>query len=185
MGPVDRRSDSELLVASRVDPEAFGVFYDRHVRAVLAFFRRRVHAPEVAVDLTAETFAAALVAVGRFSAREEPARAWIFAIARHKLSDAIRRSEVDDRARRTLAMQPVELDDVALEAIEELAESRSLELLDALPADQREAISAHHLDDRSYEEIAGELRCSQSVVRKRVSRGLASLRAELKRRDTP
>jgi DNA-directed RNA polymerase specialized sigma24 family protein len=32
------------------------------------------------------------------------------------------------------------------------------------------------LDERSYEDIARELRCSSSVVRQRVSRGLARLR---------
>jgi RNA polymerase sigma-70 factor (ECF subfamily) len=32
------------------------------------------------------------------------------------------------------------------------------------------------LDERSYPEIAAELRCSENVIRKRVSRGLARLR---------
>jgi RNA polymerase sigma-70 factor (ECF subfamily) len=35
------------------------------------------------------------------------------------------------------------------------------------------------IDERSYADIAGELRCSEQVVRKRVSRGLAQLRARL------
>ena len=48
----DARTDGELLVATAGDPEAFAVFYRRHVRGVLAFFRRRVGSPEVAYDLT-------------------------------------------------------------------------------------------------------------------------------------
>ena len=59
-------SDAELLVAARTRSEPFGVFYERHVASVLAFFRRRVHGPEEAFDLTAETFAAALASVPRF-----------------------------------------------------------------------------------------------------------------------
>ena len=58
------RTDDELL--SSDDPEAFGVFYDRHVRALLGYFARRTRDPEVAADLTAETFASALVARRRF-----------------------------------------------------------------------------------------------------------------------
>ncbi len=159
------------------------MFYDRHVRAIVVFFRGRVASPELAVDLTAETFAAALLGVERFTPGAAPARAWLFAIARHKLGDAMRRREVDDRARRALAMHPVSVDDIALEIVEGLAGSRPLELLDGLPPQQRDAITARHLSDRAYEDIAADMRCSPSVVRKRVSRGLAALRAELERSD--
>jgi DNA-directed RNA polymerase specialized sigma24 family protein len=36
------------------------------------------------------------------------------------------------------------------------------------------------LQEAGYEELARSLRCSESVVRKRVSRGLAELRTRLK-----
>jgi RNA polymerase sigma-70 factor (ECF subfamily) len=51
--------------------------------------------------------------------------------------------------------------------------------LAALPPDQRAAVSARVLDDLEYEEIAVAARTSESVVRKRVSRGLAAMRARL------
>jgi DNA-directed RNA polymerase specialized sigma24 family protein len=35
------------------------------------------------------------------------------------------------------------------------------------------------LKDRSYRDIAGELECSEAVVRQRVSRGLSLLRRDL------
>jgi RNA polymerase sigma-70 factor (ECF subfamily) len=60
------RSDAELLRASAAEPEAFGVFYDRHAAAVLAFLARRTGCPQLAADLTAETFAAAFVSRRRF-----------------------------------------------------------------------------------------------------------------------
>ena len=36
------------------------------------------------------------------------------------------------------------------------------------------------MDERDYDDIARELRTSEAVVRKRVSRGLAGLRARVK-----
>ena len=45
------RTDDELLSSS--DPEAFGVFYDRHIKSLLGYFARRTRDPEVAADLTA------------------------------------------------------------------------------------------------------------------------------------
>ena len=146
---------------------------------MLAFFRRRVRGPEEAFDLAAETFAAALASVPRFHPRPEPAQAWLYAIARHKLSEALRRNRVQDEARRALAMQPIELDDEAIELLERTA-GTAVELLETLTAEQREAIRARHLEERDYAEIAAELRCSESVIRKRVSRGLAALHAQLR-----
>jgi RNA polymerase sigma factor (sigma-70 family) len=172
-------SDTELLLAAGTCPEPFGVFYERHFASVLAFFRRRTPGPEEAFDLAAETFAAALASVPSFQPGPEPPQAWLFAIARHKLSEALRSSRVQDEARRALAMQPIQLDDEAIEIIETTASAPAIELLESLAPDQREAIEAHHLKERSYAEIAADLRCSESVIRKRVSRGLTALHAQL------
>ena len=49
----------------------------------------------------------------------------------------------------------------------------------ALPPAQRDAVRERVLDERDYEEIAERLECSSQVVRKRVSRGLAALRAHV------
>lgn len=180
----EQRSDAELLVAARKCSEPFGVFYERHIASVLAFFRRRVPGPEEAFDLAAETFAAALASVPRFEPGPEPAQAWLFAIARHKLSEALRTTRIQDEARRALEMQPITLDDEATEMIEATASAPAVELLDMLSVEQREAIKAHHLEERDYAEIAADLRCSESVIRKRVSRGLAALHAQLQKERT-
>ena len=51
-----------------------------------------------------------------------------------------------------------------------------------LPADQAEAVRARIVDEREYEDIARELRTSEAVVRKRVSRGLGALRRQVEDR---
>ncbi|MBV9607669.1 MAG: RNA polymerase sigma factor [Solirubrobacterales bacterium] len=179
MEGVDPRTDGELLVATATDPQAFGTFFRRHVRGVLAFFRRRVASAEVALDLTAETFAAALEASSRYELRPEPARNWLYGIAWNKLYEAQRRGRADDTVRRALGMAPIVLTDAGIERIEALAGSSALELMETLPAPQRDAVRARVVEGRGYEEIAAELSCSESVVRKRVSRGLATMRARM------
>ena len=176
----EQRSDTELLLGARTHPEPFGVFYERHFALVLGFFRRRVPGPEEAFDLAAETFAAALASVPRFQPGPEPPQAWLFAIARNKLSEALRRSRIQDEARRTLAMQPIALDDDAIDILEMTASASTVELLETLAPEQRVAIEAHHVEERGYAEIAAELHCSESVIRKRVSRGLAAMRAQFR-----
>ncbi len=174
----ESESDDHVLAASASDPRAFSTFYRRYERPVLAYFVRRTRDPEVAADLTAEVFASALAACSRYRPNRAPASAWLFAIAQHKLARSRRRGVVEARARRRLGMDPISLDDEDLERIEALAgeDDAGLRLLAELPPEQRDAVRARVLEDRSYEEIASELRCSTAVVRKRVSRGLARLR---------
>jgi RNA polymerase sigma-70 factor (ECF subfamily) len=177
------RSDNELLTASRAgDRDAFGIFYARHREMLLGYLARRVREPEVAADLMAETFAAALVAVrdGRRTLPDTPV-AWVFVIARNLLVDSARRGRVETAARRRLGLEPLVLHDQDLERIGDIAGSSDsvTELAAAIPATEWDAFRAHVLDDQSYSEIAAELCCSEAVVRKRVSRAKSHLRAVL------
>jgi DNA-directed RNA polymerase specialized sigma24 family protein len=97
---------------------------------------RRTGDAELAADLTAETFAAALASRRRFDPAKGPAIGWLYGIARQQ----------------------------------------------RLPADQRAAIEARVVDEQEYEQIAAATQTSEAVIRKRVSRGLASLRRKLEGR---
>jgi RNA polymerase sigma factor (sigma-70 family) len=177
---VDARTDEELLAerSPGLAGPAFAELYARHERAVLAYFARRVRSGELAADLAAETFAEALASRRRF--RGGNAAGWLFGIAAHVLSHSARRGRVEDRARRRMQIPRLELIDEQIEAIERLGGDRALrEALSQLPSEQAEAIRARIVEEDSYAEIAGRMRCSESVVRKRVSRGLAALRQSL------
>jgi RNA polymerase sigma factor (sigma-70 family) len=169
--------DDQLLARSGRDPQAFGAFYERHERLVLGFFVRRVRDPELAADLAAETFAAALLGARRYRGGGAPASAWLIGIARNVLSQSVRRSRVENRARRRLGMEPIVLDDGLLDRIVRIGgDERVATLLEQLKPEQSEAIRARVVDEQEYADIAARLRCSESVVRQRVSRGLATLR---------
>jgi len=171
-------TDEELLLAT--DAASFEAFYRRHFENVLAFFARRTRDPELAADLAAETFAAALLARRRFRAGGGRGDSWLFSIAYRKLSDARRKGRAEDRALRRLGMRRPELTEDEVTWIAQLAEEvRAEPLVDALPAAQRDAIRAHVIERRDYDEIADAAHTSQAVVRKRVSRGLAVLRRRM------
>lgn len=173
--------DRDLLRRTREgDPEAFAAFYRARRGDVLAFLRVRVPSTELATDLMCETFAKALVAV------HEPARdlpvvpvAWLLTIARNELTDSVRRGRVADHIRRRLAVEPLQLSDRDLDAVEDAAADADVlaQLGQLLPADQLQALTARVIEGRDYPEIARELQTSQSVVRKRVSRAFAQLRS--------
>jgi RNA polymerase sigma factor (sigma-70 family) len=167
-------TDDELL--AHQDALSFELFYDRYFARVLAFFSRRTWA----ADLTAETFASALSGRRRYRPHGGTADSWLFGIAYHKLADAQRRGRANDRARRRLGIERIELTDDDIARIDRTAESGAVtELVRALPAEQQQALTARVIDEREYEEIARSLRVSEAVVRKRVSRGLEALRRRM------
>lgn len=160
------------------DAEAFAGLYGRHERAMVAFLLRRTGSAELAADLASEAFAAALLSWRSGQRPELDEQGWLYGIARHKLIDSYRRGRVEDDARRQLGMHPVALSDETVARIEGLvSETPALDLVEHLPAGEREAVTARVIEDRDYREIAEELCLSEQVVRKRVSRGLARLRA--------
>jgi RNA polymerase sigma-70 factor (ECF subfamily) len=182
--PRPQDSDEALLRSAAVgDDRAFAVFYRRHLPGVTGFHLRRTRRPELAFDLTAETFAAVVVGLSDFDPARGPATAWLYGIAANKLRESLRRGRVQDRARRELGLEPVQLEDAGFARVEaqaSAADERALrDALAVLPEEQRAAVLARVVDERPYEEIARELQCSASVVRQRVHRGLRRLRTEL------
>lgn len=176
-------SDEQLLVRSGADRRAFGVLYERYERVMLGYFGAATRSAELAADLTAETFAAALASRAQFDPDRGSARGWLFGIGRNVFAASLRRGRVDDEARRRLGLEPIVLDRAQVEAIAVLVEREGdalvSELLAGLPEEQAQALRARVVEARDYADIARELRCSEAVVRKRVSRGLISLRRRL------
>jgi RNA polymerase sigma-70 factor, ECF subfamily len=181
-------SDEDLMAASLEDPEPFGVLYDRHSRDLLRYFYARVASPQVAADLTAETFAVAFQSRNRYKSRGDAGvRAWLYGIAHHQLGRYVRHQRVDFAARRRLGLPRVELDDESIERIEHLVDLRSLvqavrDEVVRLSTPLRQALVLRVVDGLTYAEVARRLVCSEGAARVRVSRALRLLADALEER---
>jgi RNA polymerase sigma-70 factor (ECF subfamily) len=175
-----RMDDESLLVAvdrRRAGP-SFGVFYERHERLIAAYHLRRVRDPELAADLTSETFAQALASRDRFTPRGPGSAArWLYMIAHNVRSEAERKATAERRKSHELGIVRRQLSQEQREELAVLAtEDGAMRALEELPAPQRSAIKAYVLDDIGYPEIAAHEGVDETTIRKRVSRGLAQLR---------
>jgi RNA polymerase sigma-70 factor (ECF subfamily) len=179
--PRRRRESDSLFIAAREDPRQFADLYVEYHELVLAFFARRTFDPETAFDLMAETFADAFSSLGSLRAQDdEGGRAWLWAIARHKLYRWRDRGRVERASMQRLGIERAELSAIEFERVEELADLGRVrqQLADALARlgpEQREAVRMRVLDERDYSDIAAVLQVSEQVVRARVSRGLRAL----------
>jgi RNA polymerase sigma-70 factor (ECF subfamily) len=180
MNEPGRQHEDALLEAAGTGPHQFAALYRHFERPMLGFFMHATRRAELAADLTAETFARALEALAAFDPARGRADQWLFGIARNVLADSYRRGRVEATARQRLGLPTLILDDHAADTIARLSSDHpGAGALAALPAEQRQAIKARVLDERDYPEIAQELRCSEALVRQRVSRGLRALRTRL------
>jgi RNA polymerase sigma factor (sigma-70 family) len=163
-----------------MSPAEIEALYRDHARRLAGYLMRATNDPEVAADLTAETFAAALVARDRYRAELGAPTTWLYGIAAHKLNDWRRRGYADDRARRRLGIERPPLSDGDVAELIRLAnEVTVVALLEQLPAEQRKAVRARLLDERAYGDIARAEGVSEAAIRQRVSRGVASLRQRI------
>jgi RNA polymerase sigma factor (sigma-70 family) len=171
----DEMTDEELL--ARGGAEGFGLLYERRVALVRGYLRHRVGPrPDVALDLVAETFARALEHREQFDPARGSAVSWLLGIAHHLWQDAMRRGRVADESRRRLGFERIAVGDEQLEVMERESQSALQRALAELPMGQREAIEQRIIAEEPYGAIAERIGCSEQVLRKRVSRGLATLK---------
>jgi RNA polymerase sigma factor (sigma-70 family) len=178
------KTDAELVRAARTDPDAFAELYRRHARAIASWFGART--PErIAGELTAETFAQAVLSLQRFRDEADGSAApWIYGIARNVLRRSLERERVETAARRRLGV-PIRSYEGDFDAAEERLDAESLRpalsaALERLPSGQREAVELRIVRALSYEDVASSLGCSEVAARIRVARGLSSLSRLLK-----
>ncbi|HEY3613663.1 MAG TPA: RNA polymerase sigma factor [Gaiellales bacterium] len=174
MARYEHESETALLRAARRDPAAFTALYRRLVAEVYAYLRGATHDPDLARDLTAETFARTLESVGSFrGVRAQSGRVYVFRVAQRLVAEHARSRGAELAACRRL--------EIALPS-DDADGGDALAALQALSPDQREAVSLRVLLDREYAEVAARLGVSEATARKRVSRGLQLLHDRMEER---
>src|SRR4051812_33908301 len=184
--PPGPRTDAELLVAARTDPQAFREFYERYAVWMRSWFQRQTGSETAALDLTAETFAQAWRMLRRFKDMADGSGApWLFGIARNLLRQYHKHNRIETAARARLGL-PVDWEgteeyDAVDDRIAATAPKPALQdAVRGLPADQRRALELRIVEQLPYEEVAGRLDCSINAARLRVSRALRHLTVELR-----
>jgi RNA polymerase sigma factor (sigma-70 family) len=178
---VDRQAfDSDAIAASAVTPADFAAIFDRHFDAVHAYLQRRI-GPDLADELSAETFLVAFDKRARYDVSRPDARPWLFGIA----TNLLRRHHRDElRQLRAYARSAVDLFLGAFGGVEARVDATSVrrELVDALagvPAEELDALLLFAWADFSYAEVAEALEVPVGTVRSRLSRARARLRSAL------
>jgi RNA polymerase sigma factor (sigma-70 family) len=170
--------DSALLAAVLDGSElAFNTLVDRHQQAVRTFLRRLLGNNADADDLAQETFLAAWTRAGSFRG-EASVRSWLCGIAWRKAKGA-QRSWFRRRARDTAHHERLPWDVSPGAPMEDRLAVR--DALQALPLDQRAAVTLCLVCGFSHAEAAAILGAPLGTVRSHVLRGRERLRQAMER----
>ena len=158
----------------------FGLIYDLHRRAILAYCRRRA-ADQDALDVMNETFAVVWRRIER-APDPEVALPWLYSTARGVLSNQRRAGRRYARLiSRTGSLAPVK--DSGTEA--QVIRNHELELvgtaLQRLRPRDIEILRLHVWEELSHSSIGVTLGISENAASQRLSRAIKRLAAELKR----
>jgi len=165
-----------LRAAIAGDERSYAAFLEQVATMISSFLRQRIaHAAIDPEDVVQETLLA-LHLKRHTWATDAPVMPWLYAIARHKLVDALRR-----RGRRT---------EIGLEGIAEIAAEHAPEpllrrdverVLDMLTPGQRAVVAAISIDGCSIAEAAKRLGKSETAIRVSLHRGLSAISARFRR----
>lgn len=185
VGLVRRRSRAGGWLS---DAASFEALYASNAPTLWRFFARRTYESQIAMDLTAETFARAFADRAKFRGTTDlDATNWLFGIARHLFNGYLRTGYAErDLVRRLGVLVPVVGDEN--ERVRELIDARRLEpvlaqYLGSLTAEQREAVQLRVVEELPVSAVAEALGISPKAVRMRVARGLERLANEIETRN--
>ena len=154
------------------------------------FIRRRAPDRSDAEDILQDVFSE-LVEAYRLMQPIEQVGAWLFRVARNRITDLFRKRKPEalrDQPMATMDGEPLTLEDLlpSLDGGPEEAYVRSVLLeelddaLDELPEEQREAFLAHEFEGRSFKELAAETGLSVNTLLSRKHYAVIYLRRRLR-----
>jgi RNA polymerase sigma-70 factor (ECF subfamily) len=151
--------------------------FRRHYGVVFRYVRRRVPSQAAAEDLTQEVFADAAASLERYaSLTERQTLAWLYTVAKRRLSDEAR------RARRGVVLGDAPLD---LAPTSEVAYGVGVaqgiaRALRELPEAQRAVVVMKLFGGLAFAEIARRLGITEAAAKMRCLRGLEQVRSSLR-----
>jgi RNA polymerase sigma-70 factor (ECF subfamily) len=188
MADDELRDETALIQAAQRDLAAFGPLYGRYLDRIYTYLRARTGRAraEDAADLTQQVFLRALDALPRYQVRDGVSvAAWLFRIAHNAAIDWQRR---EGRAIPWEAVpeeqHPAAPDTADGEALRHDEIAQLHRLLATLDDVTREALTLRFGAQLTLTEIGAVLGIGEEAARKRISRGLRTLK-ERSHDDTP
>jgi RNA polymerase sigma factor (sigma-70 family) len=185
---VDETLPSTLLTATQQDQRLVDTI-SRERSRLRSFIRKRVANADEAEDILQDVFCE-LVEAARLMKPIEQVNAWLFRVARNRITDLFRKRKPEVSTDRPVLMadeEELRFEDLlpSPDAGPEAAYAREVLLdeiaaaLDELPEEQRDVFVAHELEGKSFKDLAAETGLSLNTLLARKHYAVLRLRRRL------
>jgi RNA polymerase sigma-70 factor, ECF subfamily len=182
--PEQLRIAALVTLAQQGDGEAFGQIYDRYVDAVYRYLYYRVGSPQLAEDLTSETFVRALRRIDSFHWQGKDIGAWFVTIARNLVTDHFKSSrfrlevttgDILDADRTGNVNQGAAQTGTEEIVLEHLRNAELLGAVQQLKPEQQECIVLRFLQGLSVAETADVMKRTEGAIKQLQLRAVRTL----------
>lgn len=182
--PIDHDQAEDLHLLGRAaagDRDAFARLFDRHGSVALGLLTRMLGERASAEEVLQETFLQVWQQARRYEPRLARPRAWILMIARSRALDRLRSQSARERREEVVARwETASSGPVGIRNLEQEERRRAVAAaLDALPAEQRQAIELAFFGGLTHTQIAERLAAPLGTVKSRILLGMNKLRQSL------
>ncbi len=165
----------ELIeLAQKGDAQAFALIYDQFVKPIYRFIYFRVD-PQIAEDLTEETFLKAWQHLPSYKVTGAPFSAWLYKIAHNLVCDYYRKHQIVDEVDENMA-DPIQNRDPVFQVNVRFNQIRIRKAILKLPESHQQVIVLKYINDLNNQEIATTIGKSEGTVRTIQFRALRQLR---------
>jgi RNA polymerase sigma-70 factor (ECF subfamily) len=188
--PIDHDQSEDVHLLGRAaagDRDAFARLFDRHGSVTLGLLTRMLGERSSAEEVLQETFLQVWQQARRYEPRLARPRAWILMIARSRALDRLRSQSARERREDVVARwDAASSGPVGIRNLEQEERRRAVAAaLDALPAEQRQAIELAFFGGLTHSQIAERLAAPLGTVKSRILLGMNKLRQSLASYSSP
>jgi len=172
-------NERDLVIAAKVNPEAFGELYEKYVARIYNYHYRHTSSRTEAEDLTSRTFYRALRSLQSYRETGAPFQAWLYRIAHNLVVNWYRDHQNRPTVSTDVEDAPLLISSiVSPEAWVSTAETqqRLLDVIQSLPEDRKTLIVLKFVDHMSNAEIAEILGRTEGAIKALYHRTLISLK---------
>jgi RNA polymerase sigma-70 factor (ECF subfamily) len=173
-----RAYEDQLVERAKSDADAFGELYDAYFGQIYRFVYSRLRDQEAAEDVTSEVFIKALRAIGRYKPSGHPFSSWLYQISVNAITDHFRArrptSNIDDAIGLSDGRQPIDE-----QVVERSEAARVWMAIEALPEQQRTAVTLKLGEDLKLADIGVIMGKSEGAIKLLIHRGMLTLRSRL------
>jgi len=183
--PEQIAQEALLVKAAQKKPEVFGLLYEKYYAQIFAFIFRRTAEKQLAADITAQTFLAALNHLGKYKFNNLPFSAWLYRIAINEINAFYKKSKRThvisiSTEQATFFLENIAQDQENNDELEKKLHALA-QALTNLKVSELELIQLRFFDDKSFAEIGQILALTETNARVKTFRVLEKLKKILQK----